>query len=215
VLAHLTGTIGAKDEQSGLKISLLGFNEDKTKTPSEMVLGAYSDQDLKVMLLPDFIKSLAGLGQGQPGTASPTDTNAVVADYLSSRMQALIFRGLEREVEQTLGLESLTLDYNFGPQMREALGSKDTTSYTGEETPAWSVGFVKGFFDRLYIDVRYSQPMDQAGTNVSAAATQFNYQLTYKLSPIWSIIYYREPATLTTVTTGYQKVTLKAGLSFW
>jgi autotransporter translocation and assembly factor TamB len=215
VLARLTGTVGAKDEQSSLKISLFGFNEDKTKSPSEMVPGAYSDQDLKVLLLPDFIKSLAGLGQGQPGTANPTDTNAVVADYLSSRMQTLLFRGLEREVEQKLGLESLTLDYNFGPKMREALGSRDTRSYAGEEKPAWSVGFVKGFFDRLYIDVRYSQPMDQTGTNVSAAATQFNYQLTYKLSPIWSIIYYREPATLTTVTTGYQKVTLKAGLSFW
>jgi hypothetical protein len=35
------------------------------------------------------------------------------------------------------------------------------------------------------------------------------------LSPIWSIIYYREPISLQELPSGYQKVTLKAGFSFW
>ncbi|MFA4906530.1 MAG: hypothetical protein WC645_08515, partial [Candidatus Margulisiibacteriota bacterium] len=81
------------------------------------------------------------------------------------------------------------------------------------EKPAWSVGFVKGFTDRLYIDVRYSQGMEQ--TTGTAAKTSINYQLTYKITPIWSIIYYREPISLQEISTGYQKVTLKSGFSLW
>jgi hypothetical protein len=215
VLARLKGTIGAKEEERGLKIGLAGYTEDKTKSPPEMVPASYSEQDLKVMLLPDFIKSLAGIGKGEGTDQAKVDTNVVVADYLSSRVSTLLFRGIERQVEQKLGLESLTLEYNLGPKVREAMGIKEIKGFETEK-PAWSVGFVKGFFDRLYIDVRYSQGMEQApSSGGSAATTSFNYQLTYKLSPIWSIIYYREPLSLTDVTTGYQKITLKAGFSLW
>lgn len=212
VLARLKGTIGAKEEERGLKIYLFAYTEDRTKTPVEMVPAAYSEQDLKVMLLPDFIKSLAGIGRPEELQQEKVDTNAVVADYLSSRVQTLLFRGIEREVEQKLGLESLTLEYNLGPKFREALGVKDAPGFETEK-PAWSVGFVKGFTDRLFIDVRYAQGMEQAAG--SAAQTTFNYQLTYKLSLIWSIIYYREPISLSEITTGYQKIMLKAGFSLW
>ena len=122
VLARLRGMIGERDEERGLKIALAGYTEDKTKSPPQFTPAAYSEQDLKVMLLPDFIKSLAGIGQ--PGTESQADANAVVADYLSSRVQSLLFRGLEREAEQRLGLESLTLEYNFGPKIGEAMGGR-------------------------------------------------------------------------------------------
>lgn len=211
ILARLKGTLGGRSELDGLKISLLSFREDKSKSPPEMTPANYSDQELKVMLLPAFVKSLVGLGQ--PGEKTEVDTNVVVADYLSSQVQSLLFRGLERQIEQKLGLESLTLEYNLGPKLKEALGIRDQRGFT-DDKPTWSVGFVKGFFDRLYIDVRYSQGVEQPAA-VSGASNKFNYQLTYKLSQIWSILYYREPMTLSDFTAGYQKVTLKAGFSFW
>jgi hypothetical protein len=210
VLARLQGVLGALEKERGIKIYLSSFTEDQTKTPPEYNPAAYSEQDLKVMLLPDFIKSLAGIGQ--PGATTSVDTNIVVADYLSSRMQTFLFRSLEREAEQKLGLESLTLEYNFGPSIREAMGVKEIRGFE-QEKPAWSVGFVKGFFDRLFVDVRYAQGMEQ--TAGSAATTVFNYQLTYKITPIWSIIYFREPVNLNEITSGHQKVTLKAGFSIW
>jgi len=213
ILARLQGTMGAKTEEEGLKIALSAFTEDRTKSPPEMVPAAYSEQDLKVMLLPDFIKALVGVGQPEEAGKPKVDTNLVLADYLNSWGQTILFRSLEREAEKTLGLESLTLEYNFGPQLREAMGVKKEPAGFEEEKPAWTVGFAKALFDRLYVDVRYSQGTEQA--KGSTASTTFNYQLTYKISPIWSIIYYREPASLTELITGYQKVTLKAGFALW
>jgi len=213
ILARLQGTMGAKTEEEGLKIALSAFTEDRTKSPPEMVPAAYSEQDLKVMLLPDFIKALVGVGQPEEAGKPKVDSNLVLADYLNSWGQTLLFRSLEREAEKTLGLESLTLEYNFGPQLREAMGVKKEPAGFEEEKPAWTVGFAKALFDRLYVDVRYSQGTEQA--KGSTASTTFNYQLTYKLSAIWSIIYYREPASLTELITGYQKVTLKAGFTLW
>jgi len=207
ILSHLSGIIGSTDKDASLKISFDSFIEDKTKTPVELLPTSYSEQDIKVMLLPDFIKSLTGISQGDEGV----DTNVVVADYISSRLQTYVFRGIERGLEQTLGLESLTLEYNFGKDVRRAMGVTDTRVLEGEK-PDWRVGFAKGFFDKFYLDVNYSQfggEADQPGEEV------FNYQLTYKLSPIWSIIYYREPTSLQELSTGYQQVTLKAGFSFW
>jgi hypothetical protein len=211
VLARLAGVPGSTEKERGLKVALSGFSEDKSKSPPEISPANYAEQDLRVMLLPDFIKSLAGISG--PGESGKVDTNVIVADYLNSRVQTLLFRSLEREAEQRLGLESLTLEYNFGPKIREAMGIKDTTGFA-EEKPALTVGFVKGFFDRLYIDVRYSQGV-QKTTSSSGADTSINYQLTYKLTPIWSIIYYREPISLNEITTGYQKITLKAGFAIW
>lgn len=207
ILSHLSGIIGATDKDASLKISFDSFIEDKSKSPHELLPASYSDQDVKVMLLPDFIKSLTGISQGDEGV----DTNVVVADYISSRLQTYVFRGIERGLEQTLGLESLTLEYNFGKDVRRAMGVTDTRVLEGEK-PDWRVGFAKGFFDKFYLDVNYSQfggEADQPGEEV------FNYQLTYKLSPIWSIIYYREPTSLQELSTGYQQITLKAGFSFW
>ncbi|MBU0671836.1 MAG: translocation/assembly module TamB domain-containing protein, partial [Candidatus Margulisbacteria bacterium] len=116
ILSRLQGVIGAVEKDRGLKVDFDSFVENENK---ELVAGGYSEQEIKVMLLPDFIKSLAGVGQGDE---SEVDANAVVADYLSSRLQTVVFRGLERELEQKLGLESLTLEYNFGKDVRQAMG---------------------------------------------------------------------------------------------
>jgi len=192
-----------------LNITFDSFFEDKAKTPSELRPAGYNEQEIKVMLLPDFIKSLAGVVR-EKGEETGADTNVVIADYLSSRVQTFVFRGLEREMEQRLALESLTLEYNFGKDIRQAMGVKEEKRME-DEKPDLRVGFVKGFFDKLYLDVRYDQTAMDTGAQVSS----LNYQLTYKLSPIWSIIYYREPLSLQEIASGYQKVTLRAGLSFW
>jgi len=209
ILSRLNGVIGTTEKGRGLNISFDSFSEDKSKTPTELTPAGYSEEEIKVMLLPDFIKSLAGIGQGDE--SSDVDTNAVVADYISSRLQTVVFRGLERELEQTLGLESLILEYNFGKEVREAMGVEEARTLEGDK-PDWRVGFVKGLFDRLYLEVNYSQYGAEAENPMEEV---FDYQLTYKLSSIWSIIYYREPTSPQELTTGYQKVTLKAGFSFW
>ncbi|MBU0671610.1 MAG: hypothetical protein KJ732_01125, partial [Candidatus Margulisbacteria bacterium] len=64
----------------------------------------------------------------------------------------------------------------------------------------------------FYLEINYSQYGAEAENPMEET---FDYQLTYKLSPIWSIIYYREPTSPQEITTGYQKMTLKAGFSFW
>lgn len=207
ILSHLHGTIGAVEKERGLNIAFASFSEDKTKVPYEIKPAGYSEQDIKVMLLPNFIKSLAGITVAEEAA----DTSAVIADYVSSRFQTWVFRSIERELEQRFGLESLTLEYNIGKDIRQAMGVKEARDFE-EEKPDWRVGFVKGFFDKFYVDIRYSQGIEEKAGGVK---TSFNYQLTYKLSPILSIIYYREPTSLEELTTGYQKITLKAGLSFW
>ncbi|MFC1568200.1 translocation/assembly module TamB domain-containing protein [Candidatus Margulisiibacteriota bacterium] len=202
VLSRLQGVIGADDKERGLHVTFDSFAADGS---NHLAAAGYSEEEIKVMLLPDFIKSLTGVGKGED-----VDTNVVVADYLSSRVQTFLFRGIERDLELRLGLESLTLEYNLGKDVRQAMGVTDRRVLEGER-PDWRVGFVKGFFDKFYLDVNYSQ----FGTEADTAQQIFNYELTYKLSPIWSIIYYREPISLQELTSGHQKLTLKAGFSFW
>jgi hypothetical protein len=209
ILSRLKGILGSLDKERALTTSFYSFTEDKTKTPSEFVPASYSDQEIKVMLLPDFLKSLTGISKG---SESAVNTNAIIADYVSSRLQTWAFRSLEREFEKRLGVDSLTLEYNFGKDVRQALGVTEVRTID-KEKPDWRVGFAKRLFDQLYIDMRYSQYAKvESSTDVSQI---FNYQLTYKLTPIWSIIYYREPVSLQDLTSGNQKVTLKAGAAFW
>ncbi len=202
ILSRLQGVVGAVEKERGLNISLYSFVEDENKT---LQPAGYGEQEIRVMLLPDFIKSLTGISEGEE-----VDANLVLADYINSRFQTFIFRGIERELEQKFGLESLTLEYNFGKDIRQAMGVTERRLLEGEK-PDWRVGFVKGFFDKLYVDVNYAQ----FGTETEMAQGSFNYQLTYKLSPIWSIIYYREPISLQEPISGYEKYTLKLGFAFW
>jgi hypothetical protein len=202
ILSRINGVIGATDKDRSLQISFDGFEEDQNRKP---VPASYGEQEIKVMLLPDFIKSLTGVSKGED-----VDANTVMADYIGSRFQTLIFRGIERDLEQRFGLESLTLEYNFGKDIRQAMGV--TEQRILEEKPDWRVGFVKGLFDNFYVDIKYSQ----ANLDTGGVESYLNYQLTYKLTPIWSIIYYREePTGAEDLLLGDSKITLKAGFSFW
>jgi len=202
VISHIRGIPFAPEKERGINIELSSYEEDKSKSPPEYRRSALDDAEIKVLLLPDFIKSITGIEKG-----TVVDSNAVVADYLSSRLQTLVFRGLERELEQALGLTSLTLEYNFGSDLRRAMGVADVS--VGR--PLWGVGFVKGFFDKLYIDVRYSK-WDVSYT--AGPEESIHYQVTLKLSPILSVIYYREPLSVYDLQSGPSRTTLNAGLSF-
>ena len=72
----------------------------------------------------------------------------------------------------------------------------------------YGIGAVKGFFGRFYIDVKYSQAVQEQAVINKAF---LNYQLTYKLSPVLSVVYYREPFSFIEEESDYYKVTLKAG----
>jgi hypothetical protein len=201
VVSRIRGEPFSTEKEKKLDVVFEAYDLDPQS--GEFVRGAYDDDAIKVMLLPDFVKSMTGIEKGKT-----VDGNVVVADYLNSRLQTVVFRGVERQLESALGLESLTLDYNFGSDIKRAMGLSDA----GGQKSTLGVGFIKGFFDKLYIDVRYSQGVDMAG---SATPLQtVIYQLTYKLSPVWSVSYYREPLTVYDLQSGPSKTTLNGTLHF-
>ena len=201
VVSRIRGEPFSTEKEKKLDVVFEAYDLDPQS--GEYVRGAYDDDAIKVMLLPDFVKSMTGIEKGKA-----VDGNVVVADYLNSRLQTVVFRGVERQLESALGLESLTLDYNFGSDIKRAMGLSDA----GGQKSTLGVGFIKGFFDKLYIDVRYSQGVDMAG---SATPLQtVIYQLTYKLSPVWSVSYYREPLTVYDLQSGPSKTTLNGTLHF-
>lgn len=204
VISRLTGTPLSKDKEKSIKIEFEAFEKDASQTISGYKQSTISQDGIKTLLLPDFIKGIAGeKGSGQ------TDANAMVADYLNSQLQMVVFRGLERQLEQSLGLESLTLNYNFGGDLRRALGSKDMST---AEKQTLGVGFVKGFYDKLFIEVHYAQALEDPSS--AKQLTSINYQITYKLSPGLSVSYYKEPVSINTITEGYNKVSLRTGFLF-
>ncbi|MFA4904909.1 MAG: site-specific tyrosine recombinase/integron integrase [Candidatus Margulisiibacteriota bacterium] len=201
VVSRLRGEPFSTEKQKKLDVVFEAYDVDPQS--GLYLRGAYDDDAIKVMLLPDFVKSMTGVEKGRAA-----DGNVVVADYLNSRLQTVVFRGVERQLETALGLESLMLDYNFGSDIQRTMGINGS----GAQRSNLGVGFIKGFFDKLYIDVRYSQ-----GVNMAAAATPLqtvNYQLTYKLTPIWSVSYYREPLTVYDLQSGPSKTTLNGTLHF-
>ncbi len=210
VIARVIGMPFAAEKEKEISVKLDAFKEDKTKKPAEIISARIPEEEIKVLLLPDFIKAPLGLTKkGVEGVPA----SEVMVDYLNSRLQALLLRGAERELERTLGLESLTLEYNFGKDLRRLMAREEPgvpPALTGEEK-IFGIGFVKGFFDKFYIDVRYSQAIEERATE---AYSFFNYQITYKLSPIFSIIYYNEPFISPEKGYPYYKLTLKAGYQF-
>ena len=201
VLSRLRGEPGSFEKDKRLEAVFEAYETDPQS--GEYMRGPYSEESIKVMLLPDFVKSLTGVEKGRAA-----DGNVVVADYLNSRLQTVVFRGVERQLETALGLESLMLDYNFGSDIQRAMG----LGSNGGQRSSAGVGFIKGFFDKLYIDVRYSQSVDVAGA--ATPLQTVNYQLRYKLTPVWSVAYYREPLSLYDLQSGPSKTSLNGTLHF-
>jgi len=207
VVSRITGIPFSKEKEEGLNLAFYSFKEDSTKQPPELTPTGYEEQDIKVLLLPDFIKGPLGISERG---VTDVDTNAVLTDYLNSRLNAYFLRNVERDLAKSLDLESLTLEYNFGKDLRNMLPAKTPTEITPQEMPEtmYGIGAVKGFFGRFYIDVKYSQAVQEQAVINKAF---LNYQLTYKLSPVLSVVYYREPFSFIEEESDYYKVTLKAG----
>ncbi len=208
VVSRIIGTPFAKEKEEGLNLSFYSFKEDATNQPPELVPSGYDEEENKVLLLPDFIKGPLGITERG---VTDVDANAVLADYLNSRLNSYLLRGVERNIAKDLELDSLTLEYNFGKDLRNLMPTtKSPTEIGPQELPEtmYGVGAVKGFFGRLYIDVKYSQAVQEQAVINKAF---LNYQLTYKLSPVLSVVYYREPFSFIEQESDYYKVTLKVG----
>ncbi len=208
VISRITGIPFSKEKEEGLNLTFFSFIEDTSKQPSEFTPTTYTEEDIKVLLLPDFIKSSLGISEKGVGEVDASD---VLADYLNSRLNTYLLRNVERNLAKSLELESLTLEYNFGKDLKNMMPTTKTPIEIGpQEMPEtmYGIGAVKSFFGRLYLDVNYSQAVeDQAIINKAF----LNYQITYKLNPILSVVYYREPFNFIEQESDYYKVTLKAG----
>ena len=207
VVSRITGVPFSEDKDLGIKLAFDAFTEDTTKQPSDFLPGKYDEQEIKVLLLPDFIKGPLGISEKG---VEQVDANDVLVDYMNSRLNSYLLRGVERNLAKSLDLESLTLEYNFGKDLRNMLPARSPAEISPYQMPEtmYGIGAVKGFFERFYIDVKYSQAVEeQAVINKSF----LNYQLTYKLSPVLSVVYYREPFSFIEPESDYYKVTLKAG----
>lgn len=207
IVSRITGVPFSEEKDLGIKLAFDSFVEDTTKQPPELVPGKYDEQEIKVLLLPDFIKGPLGISEKG---VEQVDANEVLVDYLNSRLNAYLLRNVERDLAKSLELESLSLEYNFGKDLRNMLPAKSVTEIGPQEMPEtmYGIGAVKGFFDRFYIDVRYAQAVQEQAIINKAL---LNYQLTYKLSPVLSVVYYREPFSFIESESDYYKVTLKAG----
>jgi hypothetical protein len=208
IISHVTGMPFVKDERRGIKIAFEGFKEDTTQKPAQITPANYTEQEIKVLLLPDFLKGPLGLAKGN---VDPDEAGKIIDNYVNNYIRSAFVQKIERNLEKNLGLESLTLEYNFGKELRRGVTGTSVRSSSSDASKV-GIGAVKGFFDRFYIAVKYSQLL---GESVDQTQSQlFNYELICKLSKMWAISYYQEPALINNATLGYSRITLNGGYSF-
>jgi hypothetical protein len=208
IISHVTGMPFVKEENRGVKIKFEAFKEDTTKKPSEITPANYTEQEIKVLLLPDFLKGPLGISQGEMNS---DEAGKIIDNYINNYIRSRFVQKIERNLEKTLGLENLTLEYNFGKELRKNVAGTPLRSSPSDVSKV-GIGVVKGFFDRFYIAVKYSQLL---GESVDQTQSQlFNYELIYKISKMWAISYYQEPALINNPTLGYSKITLTGGYAF-
>ncbi|MCX5726535.1 MAG: translocation/assembly module TamB domain-containing protein, partial [Candidatus Saganbacteria bacterium] len=199
IVARTSGTQAAPKPEDQLKTTFTSFDTDQTG--AKISPASYTEDEVKLMLLPEFIKASA-----EDATKDKVASRGFLVEYLNSRLQMLLLRQVEKKLEQTLGLESFMLEYNFGKDLERLLPAEEVPNEPGAQKETFAVSFVKRIFDRLYIDVRYAEAMDEVkGENI----TYFNYELTYKLGYIWSIVYFSEPFTTAWSGYPYYKITLQ------
>lgn len=208
IITRIAGMPYVDDMQRMMRPRFYAYKLDTSRSPAEPVPASYDDNQIRVMLLPDFLKSSLGVAEGD--VQEGIDANAILVDYLNARLQSYLFRRLTSRVEDALGLESFTLDYNFGRDLEKLLPTK-RGEYGVNDTPQFGVGFVKGIFDNVFIQVRYAQALEQASyiSNMS-----LNYQITWKATSLYSLVYYREPITFQEQDSTYYKMTIQSQYSF-
>ncbi|MFA4858326.1 MAG: translocation/assembly module TamB domain-containing protein [Candidatus Margulisiibacteriota bacterium] len=203
ILTQLTGQPYVKDEAKGIKTTFYSFREEPGGT--NIQAASFTQDEIRVMLLPDFLKSALGLSRA----SSNVEATALAAEYLQGRFQSYLSATISRQIERSLELENMTLEYNLGRDLRRISGASSTNNDTEEKL--WALGFTKGFFDKFFIDWHYSAALDNS---TQAQKTYFNYELSYKISGIWSIAYFQEPNNVMDPLSGQSKTTLRAKLRF-
>jgi len=204
VISKLSGVPNSLRPEQAINLTFSAFYEDKALQKIEKL--PLPEDDIKALLLPDFIRSWVGTEASGQGNAT-----FMAADYFNAMVKQQVFKPLERKLQTALGLESLSFEYNIGEDLKKGLGGGSAD--TGARSRL-SLGLMKGFFDKLYIDMRYSEGFEQTAGNESSITSSFNYQLIYRLDRIWSIAYYREPASMMDLNSGIYKTTLNAGFSY-
>ena len=195
---------------TGSDLAFDAFKEDTTQSPTALVQQSLTDSQIRAMLMPEFLKGALGISSSSAGNSQAA--GAILDEYINNYIHARFLRNVEREMEKGLGLENFTLQYNFGKELRKSIAG----GLSGDEPVSNSlgVGLAKGFFDRFFISVNYLQYFDQMVDNTRPS--YFNYELSYRMTKILSLIYYREPLNFSVydLNTGYYKVTLRAGYNF-
>lgn len=189
-----------------VSLRFFAFKEDKSASPPQITALPYGENEIRIMLLPDFVKGTLGLSKG----GVPIEMSAMAVDYLNSRLQAYLIKGLSANIEKALGLENFTLEYNFGRDLERYIPTR-RSDLSKDENSQLAVGFAKGFFDRIYIQLRYAQSTNQTSL---VNATAINYQITWKISRYYSFVYYREPITFQDQNSTYYKLTLQSLYKF-
>ncbi len=210
ILTRITGKPFVQEKGKMLALQFFSYKEDKTKSPSEMVSQGYDENQIRIMLLPDVVRDTL-FGKGSQGAAGGMNANAMIGDYIDSSVQSFqtaFFRKFSGGIEKALGLDSFTLGYNFGKDIQNLLPQNMRTENATKNTSSQldlSIG--QGFFERIYIKLRYSQAMAQ--TTLSSN-TSLNYQVTLKVDKNLSLVYYREPITFQDSNSTYYKMTLES-----
>ncbi|MCX5749670.1 MAG: translocation/assembly module TamB domain-containing protein [Candidatus Saganbacteria bacterium] len=184
VLTRATGIPSDKEKARPLNIQFFAFKEDASKTPP-MVSTTYDQNKIREIILPDFVRDTLNLSN----TGGVMDTNAILVDYLNSSINSYLVKSITGNVEKALGLESFTLDYNFGRDLEKYLPTR-RGEYGYTDKPQLAVGIAKGFFDKIFIQLKYAQSTQQ---NTVYNNSSFNYQISWKIDRYYSLAYYREP----------------------
>jgi len=203
IITRVSGMPGVIERGKALSINFYPFIEDTTKAPAQFTAAPYDENRVRIMLLPDFVKDTLGFSKG---TGAEFDANAVLVNYINTRLDTMISKTVSSRIERALGLESFTVSYNFGRDLERLLPTRGGGMAYAEK-PQLGIGFAKNLFDRFYIQMRYSQTIQQIDV---LNPTSLNYQLTYKLSPFWALVYYREPMTFQEQRSDYYKAVIQA-----
>ena len=92
--------------------------------------------------------------------------------YFKDSLKSAFSSAVGQQVQDMLGLESFTVDYNFGKDLDKLLPSQG-----GENSaePQWEVALSKRIFDKLFISGDYAQ-----GSNSSSSILQSNLKYTVR-----------------------------------